>query len=304
MRSIPVEDLAAAIVIESLPNPAAQQPSHLFSKAELPQSMARAVHGMPAETLAKPLAAPKQHPRQKSSGAAVSLRGGGFDSGRPQRKKHQPETSQPHAPLAQPPPMVGSNGAQEAPTPTPTRAVFPGLAKEKPPPTAATTKRKIAYFNPPFTSFQTLPFDVQLSTLSYLRGQPATDWARDLGLPLLDMFRHLRCCVLLFCEDENPALPAVLRDPVAYARFRDGLNPNFLAPDDDFVQSVRGRNPCLDARLKNPHQRWRIVLAFRTVDFPAVMEGKGEEAMSGGEDRDEEKMRDDSLGLGDLDMTT
>ncbi|RYC53618.1 hypothetical protein CHU98_g12590 [Xylaria longipes] len=264
------------------------------------RATAEFIRSMPVEALTKTLVALK-HPIQNNSDAAVSLRGGDLNSDWCQRKKHEPEITPPDTPFAQPSPTVGSNGPQDATTPAPTRSVFPGLASKP----TATERDTAAYFDSASTRFQALPIDAQLSTLSYLQGDPAMDRARDLGLPLMDMFRCLWYCVLLLCEDENPALRSVLRDPVLYARFRDGLNSNFLAPDDDFVQSARAQNPCLDARLKDPYQRWRIILAFRTVDFPAVAEkGEGEDAMSGGEKGDEEKIEVDSSGLGDMEMST
>ncbi|KAI0467647.1 hypothetical protein F4859DRAFT_493142 [Xylaria cf. heliscus] len=285
-----------------------QQPDHPVSKTEVQQAIAQAIHSMPARTTTKAVPVPEHATTHGISDVVVSLRGGGLDSDWPQPKKHQPETRRPIQGLllTRPSPPVGDDdGPQDdddgaMPASTPPR--FPG--------SVTTTKRKATYFDPPFTSFRALPTEVKLSTLSYLRGEPVMEWARNLGLPLMDMFWYFRCCVLLLCEDENSGLSAVLHDPVAYARFRDGLNPNFLAPDDDFVQSVRAQNRCLDVRLQDPYQRLRLVFAFRTVDFPAIMEeGKDEEVVSGGGNASEGTERDEGgigvySGLGDLDMST
>ncbi|KAI1747176.1 hypothetical protein F4782DRAFT_449419 [Xylaria castorea] len=269
------------------------------------------MHGMPVQSIMKAIINLTDR-NQNNSDAVLSLRSGYDSSVEPsQRKKHQPDTLRPHTPYAQLFPAVRNNRRQASTTTpaAPKPFVFPGLVSSNNNNSNNNKKRKTAYFGPPFTRFQALSNDAQQSTHNYLRGDPATNWAVDLGLPLMDMFRDLRCCVLLLCEDENPGLRAVLRDPVAYARFRDGLNPNFLAPDGDFVRGVRELSPGLDARLRDPYQRWRIVLAFRTVDFPAVVEeseseGEGEDAVADGENWDEETIGVDSLGSGDLEMST
>lgn len=330
-------------IIEALMPFPEPPPDPRISTAELEREYNKRLNSMRASALAKTTRLSELPEQADSDDAEVSLRGGGLDDDDDEWPYHQrhhhnndqgtPTRPQRHVRFVSPSSSTPEDATRNFPK-SPSSVVFPGMvsASDYPPTSSSnnSTKRKASNssdFATAATNFQMLPLNVQLRTLNYLRGDPATGWAYDLGLPLMDMFQQLRACVLLLCEDENPALARdVLRDGAAYARFRDGLNPNFLAPDDEFVQSVRAGNACLDARLKDPYQRWRIVLAFRTVDYPALLgeeEGRelGEEDMAsdddaaGGEDvvddddddevdGDKENVRPRSLGLGDLDMST
>ncbi|KAI3319545.1 hypothetical protein HD806DRAFT_548118 [Xylariaceae sp. AK1471] len=124
-----------------------------------------------------------------------------------------------------------------------------------------------------FSSFENLRPSVQSATQGYLRGEAMTDSTENMDMPLMDMFLHLRLCVLLLCEYENPLLHKITRSPTKYAMFRDGLNKNFLEKDDDFVRKARAENPKLNLRLNRLSERLRIVFAFQTVNFPAIMAG-------------------------------
>ncbi|KAI0188660.1 hypothetical protein EV127DRAFT_433984 [Xylaria flabelliformis] len=135
-------------------------------------------------------------------------------------------------------------------------------------------KRRASYFDHPLTTFRALHINVQTTTKDYLRGAPAEEWARGLGLPIPQMFFHLRICVLLLLEFENPGLRTILRDEEFYEDFKTGLSRNNLAPDSDFVQEVMDWHPALDARLRSAGQRWLIALACHKVDFPSVMENE------------------------------
>ncbi|KAI1738709.1 hypothetical protein F4680DRAFT_467087 [Xylaria scruposa] len=166
--------------------------------------------------------------------------------------------------------------------------------------TSSIMKDESPYFTLPYTTFRACPIRVQRSTVEYLRGVPVNDWPRQMGLPLMEMFRHLRCCVLLLLEDENPGLHVVLRDPECYEEFRDGLSPNFLTADDDeIVDYLRGHHPALDARLRCPGQRWRILLALRNVYFPFLMNPALQDGYMG----EEEIGRVDPAVSGDTEIT-
>ncbi|KAI0438604.1 hypothetical protein F4803DRAFT_85695 [Xylaria telfairii] len=315
-----------------------------ISYVEMEQEFTRRLESMPGNTPAKTSRLSELPEEQAGSGdKEVSLRGGGLDDDDdddddddewPYNNEDTPTRPQRHVRFAEPEPTTfteDNNSLSFPQSPAsvlvrknnntlnypPPRVVFPGMmaAIAASDPFASTTsKRKASDLAAAAaaSNFQMLPLNMQRRALSYLRGDAATGWAHDVGLPLMDMFQQLRACVLLLCEDENPALARdVLRDADAYARFRDGLNPNFLAPDDEFVRSVRAENACLDARLKDPYQRWKIVLAFRTVDFPALAETGDGAADGAGEDTPEEDMGGGKenvlpreIGLGDLDMST
>ncbi|KAH8159685.1 hypothetical protein CIB48_g8561 [Xylaria polymorpha] len=309
-------------IIEALMPFPEPPPDPRISTAELEREYNKRLNSMRASALAKTTRLSELPEQADSDDAEVSLRGGGLDDDDDEWPYHQrhhhnndqgtPTRPQRHVRFVSPSSSTPEDATRNFPK-SPSSVVFPGMvsASDYPPTSSSnnSTKRKASNssdFATAATNFQMLPLNVQLRTLNYLRGDPATGWAYDLGLPLMDMFQQLRACVLLLCEDENPALARdVLRDGAAYARFRDGLNPNFLAPDDDAGGSCWRFG------------RWIIRLCWGEEEGREL----GEEDMAsdddaaGGEDvvddddddevdGDKENVRPRSLGLGDLDMST
>jgi hypothetical protein len=151
-----------------------------------------------------------------------------------------------------------------------------------------------------FSSFDNLLPSVQMATDCYIRGEVVTGLAQSMHMPLMDLFLHLRLCVLLLCESENPRFQEITRSSTKYAMFRNGLNKNFLEKDDQFVRKVRAENPKLDLRLNRWSERLRIVFAFQTINFPAIMGGRQDTVsdVSGGA----RKRKVDYAKLGNIEM--
>ncbi|CAJ2512480.1 Uu.00g054950.m01.CDS01 [Anthostomella pinea] len=105
---------------------------------------------------------------------------------------------------------------------------------------------------------------------SYLSQVPLDYLSYNLDVPLVDLIPRMQLYVVLFCENDNAGLlDKILKDAVSYAKFCNGLSPNFMEADDEFVVAVRAEHGALDARMADPLQRHQIRLAFRNTNFRA-----------------------------------
>ncbi|CAJ2508708.1 Uu.00g137340.m01.CDS01 [Anthostomella pinea] len=82
---------------------------------------------------------------------------------------------------------------------------------------------------------------------SYLSEVPLDYLSQHLDMPLIDLIPRMQLYVVLHCENENAGLDQTLKDPVSYAKFCNGLSPNFMKADDD--THLRPESPeSLDSR--------------------------------------------------------